>query len=301
MMDTMNTTVSIVFKTTLGLSTLLFACGGGGSDTNPGGDAGTIPAADADVSALTWTPLVTGSWSLPIGGENTNDVHSVVLDRDIYIGAIRPIEPIGTHHTVLDSGSTGILYASGVGTGEVIFPAGVGLKLSAGTTLNLQLHVFNTSGAAITGTSGVEIVEVPEAEVTKVADLFLPGPFDFQLGPMQETVHSGTCVVQQAQTIFALFPHMHQLGTHFKMSVVKSGSEQVVHDKSYDFNEQSFTSFEPIELAAGDTINTECTWLNSTAQGVFWGDSSTSEMCFSILYRYPALGSEDFCDDGFTP
>ncbi len=285
---------------------MLLACSGtdntngDNSDAAPMVDASTTPTADASDSELTWAPLITGDWTLAAGGENTSDNHSITLDRDIYIGAIRPIEPVGTHHTVLDNGGAGIIYASGVGTNEVIFPPGVGLKLTAGTTLNLELHTFNPSGSPISGTSGIEIVEVAEADVVNVADLFLPGPFDFQLGPMQETVHSGTCVVQQAQTIFALFPHMHQLGTHFKMSITKDGTEQMVHDKAYDFDNQAFTNFDPISLSPGDSINTECTWMNTGAQGVGWGDSSTSEMCFSILYRYPAI-SGDFCDDGVTP
>lgn len=291
---------------TIGLSaTLLLACGEGSEgtsfDASPDelADAGPNQA-DADTSGLVWTPLITGDWSLPAAGENSDDRHNITLDRDIYVGAIRPIEPFGTHHTVLDNGGAGIIYASGVGTNEVIFPEGVGLKMSAGTNLSLQLHVFNPTGAAISGTSGVEIVEVAEADVTHVADLYLPGPFDFQVAPMQETTHSGSCVVQQEQTLFALFPHMHQMGTHFKMSVVKSDVEQVVHDKPYNFDEQSFTGFAPITLSPGDQINTECTWVNPTAQTETWGDSSTDEMCFSILYRYPAISGTEFCDDGFV-
>jgi hypothetical protein len=259
------------------------------------------PQPDADLSGLVWTPLITGDWSLPAGEEDPSDDHSITLDRDIYVGAIRPIDPVGTHHTLLDNGGAGVIYASGVGTNEVIFPPGVGLKLTAGTTLNLQLHIFNPGGSAISGTSGVEIVEVAEADITDIADIFLPGPFDFVLAPMQQTVHSGSCTVTQAQTLFALFPHMHQLGTHFKMSVTKGGTEQMVHDKPYDFNEQTFTKFDPISLSPGDSVNTECTWLNTTAQGVFWGDGSNQEMCFSILYRYPALSDGEFCDDSFTP
>jgi hypothetical protein len=307
---------SFRLATTLGLSALLLGCGGGGgggddgngnnSDAAPGGDAttavdaGTTPQVDADVNGLVWTPLITGDWTLPAGGEYPSDNHSIVLDRDIYVGAIRPIDPAGTHHTLLDNGGAGVIYASGVGTNELIFPAGVGLKLSAGTELNLQLHVFNPSGSPISGTSGVEIVEVNEADVTNVADVMLPGPFLFQIAPMQQTVFSGTCTLQQAQTVFALFPHMHQLGTHFKMSVTKAGTEQMVHDDSYDFNEQSFTNFDPISLAPGDSINTECTWVNPGSENVTWGDSSNEEMCFSILYRYPAITDNSFCDDSLS-
>jgi hypothetical protein len=129
--------------TSLGLSALLFACGGGcggsgtDSDAAPALDSGITPQVDANVDELVWVSLVTGDWSLAAGGEDTNNNHAITLDRDIYVGAIRPIEPVGTHHTVLNNGGTGIIYASGVGTNEVVFPPGVGLKLTAGPTLNL--------------------------------------------------------------------------------------------------------------------------------------------------------------------
>jgi hypothetical protein len=249
---------------------------------------------DAGAEPLDWQPLITADWSLPPGGENTSDVHSVTLDRDIYVGAIRPIDPPGTHHTVMGyEGSTaGIIYASGVGTNQLVFPEGVGLKLPAGVQLTLQLHIYNTSENPLSGTSGVEIVEVAAADVVQEADLFLPGPFLFNLPPGQESTASGTCTVTQPQTVFALFPHMHQLGTWFKTSLEVDGQTMVLHDAAYDFNEQAFKAFAPIELSPGDKIMTECTWFNTLGQNVIWGESSDAEMCFSILYRFPAYGDE---------
>lgn len=79
-----------------------------------------------------------------------------------------PFSPLGTHHTVLAIGSLSTdntLYASGVGTNKVMFPKGVGLKIPAGELIVLQLHVFNTSAEALSGTSGIEIIEVPAAEI----------------------------------------------------------------------------------------------------------------------------------------
>lgn len=74
---------------------------------------------------------------------------------------------------------------------------------------------------------------------------------------------------------------------------------KVIHDDSYDFNHQAFIPFEPIALEPGDSITTECMWKNPTAQAVGWGESSTTEMCFSILYRYPAQddGGAGLCND----
>jgi hypothetical protein len=261
----------------------------GGADAPSGADSGT-PG--------NWTPLITGEWTLPAGGENTSDVHQIVLDRDIYVGAIRPIEPPGTHHTLLalDSiGSGNIIYASGVGTNEIVFPPGVGLRLTAGSTLALQLHVFNTSEDPLAGTSGVEIIEVAEADVQNVAGLWLPGPIALSIPPMQEHTQTGTCTASETVTIFAIFPHMHQLGSYFRTTLNVGGNDMILHDGPYNFTDQAFIPFEPLTLNAGDTITTECTWNNTTDQTVTWGESSTTEMCFSILYRYPVVSGPEFC------
>ena len=253
-------------------------------------------AADSDVP-LNWVPLITGEWSLQPFSENTSDSHSMTMDRSIYVGAIRPIAPVGTHHTVLgidgiDFGN--IIYASGVGTNAIVFPEGVGLKLDAGENIVLQLHLFNVTGEAISGTSGVEIVEVDAADVTMEADLFLPGPFAFSIPPMQEYTTQGTCTVDGSYSFFALFPHMHQLGTHFKTTLEIDGNDMVLHDDDYSFGDQAFIPFETIAVTAGDKVKTECTWNNTTNGNVMWGESSTTEMCFSILYRFPA-GPGEIC------
>ncbi len=274
------------------------AAGGDGSGGGDGGEA----AAGGGSTTSGWVPLITGSWELAEFDEITSDLHFVTLDRDIYVGAIRPISPPGTHHTVLALGSLGtsFLYASGVGTNELSFPAGVGLKLHAGDTLVLQLHVFNPAGEPLAGTSGIEVIEVSEADVQEVAELFLPGPTDLQIGPNQMTTQSGTCTVQAPTHVFALFPHMHQLGKRLKTTLTIAGEQTVLYDEPYEFAHQPFVGFEPIAMAAGDTVTTECTWENTTAELVGWGESSNAEMCFSIMYRYPATGSSSvggFCTE----
>lgn len=278
-------------KSLLAIAVMSSACGGGGgSDPTP--DAGT---------QLGWQPLITKGWTLDPGEEITSDIALDTLTKDVIVGGIRPIAPVGTHHTVLGRGTSGlqsgnIIYASGVGTNELMFPEGTGLRLEADTVIFLQLHIFNLTDEAIAGTSGVEVFVVEPETVTQEVDLFLPGPTELAIPANQTSTVTGTCTVAQPQTVFALFPHMHQLGTHFKTTINVGGADQVVHDAAYDFNEQSFLPIGPVEMAAGDSITTECTFNNTTAGTVGWGESSTTEMCFSILYRFPARGGE-FCDD----
>lgn len=272
--------------------------GGGGTGDGAGAEGGNAAQGSGGGTNLAWQPLMTAEWQLGPGEEITSDLHTFVLDRDMYIGGIRPIAPKGTHHTVLANGPAimgNIIYASGVGTNPLEFPPGVGLKLHAGDELTLQLHLFNTALESLSGTSGIEVVEIAPEDIQEEADIFLPGPIDLNIAPNQVTTQSGVCTVDSEQTIFAVFPHMHQLGTHFKTTLTIGGADTVIHDGAYDFNHQAFIRFEPIQLKPGDSITTECTWNNTTQQTVGWGESSTTEMCFSILYRYPAKADQGFC------
>jgi hypothetical protein len=277
----------------------LVACGGDDDGPGPADADNTTPDAGStpDGAPGDWSALITGDWSLEMGTENWLDFQHTI-PSDTYITAIRPIDPPGTHHTLLTIGAAmdgNVIYASGVGTGELVFPEGVGLKLTAGTVINLQLHLFNIGETTLTGTSGVEVITAAAADVVNEADIFLPGPFNLSIAPMTSTTQAGTCTVAASYSVFALFPHMHQMGTHFKTTLHTGGSDMVLHDADYSFYEQAFTSFTPIPLSAGDTITTECTWDNPTASPVGWGNSSTQEMCFSILFRYPAQNDSEFC------
>lgn len=272
---------------------VLFAACGSDSSTN---NMQTMPDAPGSTVGQ-WSELISKDWSLQPQSENENELQFLTLDRDIVVGGMRPVDPPGTHHTLLFRGLTGTnaIYASGVGTGELIFPEGKGLKLTAGTAIGVQLHIYNTGDEVLTGHSGIEILEVDAASVTEEIDLFLPGPRGSGLQiPTGMTTQSGTCTVGQTQTLFALFPHMHQWGVHFKTTLTVNGADQVLHDSAYDFEHQDVKTFAPITVNAGDKIKTECTYNNTTGATLTYGESSDTEMCYSLLYRYPKQNNE-FC------
>jgi len=124
--------------------------------------------------------------------------------------------------------------------------------------------------------------------------LLIAGPTNFSLPPGQQTKLSHTCAVNGNETMFTLFPHMHQLGVHIKTTVTLRGTPMVLHDGDYRFEEQYLLPVGPIAFQEGDSITTECTYQNPGPSTVRFGESSDTEMCFSILFRYPR-GTSTFC------
>jgi hypothetical protein len=290
-----------------------------GDDDSPAADA-QVASSDGgtDAGAGDWTDLVAGNWHLAPNSEGYFCATHTLTEKT-YVGGFKPINPVGTHHTVVSYGpangadsngapcSAGTenpnwIYASGVGTGELILPDGVGVVLEAGQQVHVNLHLFNTSDAALDGRSGVQIMKLDPSKVTHEAELFLPGPLQFTIPKGQTYSVTGNCTIEQNQTIFALFPHMHQTGTHFKTEIVRAGAAtETLWDAAYNFESQPFFNFTPVELKAGDKLATTCTWNNTTDANIGFGQSSKQEMCFSILMRYPrqpASQTGNFCWDG---
>ena len=303
---------------------LLVACGGnggGGDDDMPNPDA-TNPGPDAAVIPEGFTRLVGRTWSLPAPTGSASDQYRCVRftpTEDIYVTAIQAQAPAGTHHTVLSfAGSNGtsgadgnddgcnfteigmdMIYASGTNEGLLEFPTDVGLKLSAGQQLHLNLHLFNATDDVLSGETAI-LVKAQPTPPPMLAEFVFAGKFLFTIpaNPAPFTV-SGGCTSDKAYSIFAVWPHQHQLGTHQKVSVVRGGQTTVLHDGAYDFQEQNYYLQSPMfNVQVGDQIKVDCTWENTTGSVVRFGESSTQEMCFSGLYRFPAQNDGRFhCSD----
>jgi hypothetical protein len=289
------------------------ACGGG-----PDGGGDDTPAADAAVDPpdpAGWQSLLKGNWSLGASEEGYFCVYATV-PRDIHVKAFRPLTPLGTHHTVLtryqgsapdgtvrcSSGTNGptMIYGSGVGAPDFAFPPGVGLHLAAGTRLLLNLHLYNGSDAPLSGTSGALFQEAAPGEIQHLAELVLAGPTLSLAVPPGVSTQSGTCnvssIASQPIQVFALSQHMHKLGRHLRSVAVRGGTEIVLQDVPYNFEQQEFhLAPSPIELRPGDVVRTSCTFENASNTTVRFGESSDEEMCFTDLFYYPAQGARYIC------
>jgi hypothetical protein len=297
-------TPSLVFA--LGL--MVYGC------TDDGAADDTVDAAPIGPDAAPddgFTTLIQREWTIAPGSERFACVRLTVTE-DLYLTGFRAIAPAGTHHTVLKidhaptlpdgivNASCGsgadltrpLLFASGVGSAETLLPEGVALPVKAGDQLSLDLHLFNTSDVELSGVSGTQVRAVPKSAVVHEAEVLFGGNVKFTIDPTGQPVTiAGGCLFTQPATVFALWPHMHQLATHQKITRISDVSgETTLLDTPYSFDEQLSYAIDPLPMAAGDRLRVYCTYVNDTGQPVTHGESSTDEMCLFGIYRYPALG-----------
>ena len=311
-----------LFSLALVLSLFVPACGGGDDDTGDSGDNGDNPGdpdggggggnADADLPDG-FESLVIVDWTIPPPQGPEPDVYMcarLTVDEDMLLSGFTAISPVGTHHTVLSVGDGGgaadgqfecaffqnhdtLLFASGVGTDDFLFPEGVALPVQAGQQLFLNVHLFNVSENELSGISGVGVKKVEAAET--MAEFTFAGTFSIDIDAGDADAQaSGGCTLDEGATILNWWPHMHQLGEHMRVEI----NGDVVHDEAFRFAEQINYPTNR-EVSAGDEITVTCDYHTSNVD-VGWGDSSNQEMCFAGFYRYPATG-EAFCASGIPP
>ena len=271
-----------------------------------------------------WFTLIKADWTLAAGKEGYTCARATVPE-DMYIRAFQPIAPTGTHHTLFTfSEPTGesapdevftcdaatneqyMLFGSGVGTDPVEFPPGVAMKLTKGSRMMLNLHLFNVTTDSIGGLSGVQVRRVAPKDVVHEAEIVLAGKIAGLTVVPGVSKQTGSCAMEHDVTLFAVFPHMHQLGIHLKATAEPvAGSPRVLIDTPYSFEDQLYYPVNPLlNLKAGDQVSVDCEYSNPGAETVTFGDSSLAEMCFTGLFRYPKGASRFVCStfgDGGRP
>jgi hypothetical protein len=290
--------------------------GGAGATAGPAGPGGGAPGGGGPGGSAGgggdegWETLIDSSWTLARESEGYWCARKTVSE-EIWVGAFRALAPPGTHHTVVtvedatgpdDTGPCGpgslgpdMLFASGVGTDDLSFPEGVAVKVPAGKQILLNLHLFNTTPEEMKGVSGTLVRKRTPSASLKEAELVLAGTLAVLLPPNQETTLSGSCAFGGDATVVTVWPHMHQLGTHQKVVHHAAAGEAVWHDAAFSFAEQTNYPIPSSVVKAGESVEVLCTWKNTHPTLVTFGDSSTQEMCFAGLYRYPALQDGKFC------
>ena len=295
----------------VGVGVAVAACGGGSSgDDDPGNPDANVGTPDGgsqvDAGAGSFR-LIASDFTLGADGDEKWQCERKTMTEDVWITRFTPIAPDGTHHTLLaidnDPEADGtsdcqvsierdwtVLFASGLGSPPLNMPDGVAVHIAAGQQIVLNLHLYNFTSAPLNETSAIDVITTDPAGIDNEAQVILVGPLSFNFSTVGENFIDSSCTMSGNTNFFAVFPHMHQLGSHAQVDLTIGGVTQTVYDEPYDFEQQWFREYDPIPMHSGDQITMHCTYYNPEGRFVQFGESSDSEMCFAISYRFPPLG-----------
>lgn len=293
---------------------LVIGCGGSGLGGDDGDDTGSGSDASIDTPGPSFATLIERTWTIGPSQEAFM-CRRVKIETDTYITGFQAMSPTGTHHEFLTISTTAaplgdytcpgsnlepqLMFAGGVNTDDLAFPSGVAIKLTAGTYINLRLHLFNASDQPLTGTSGVRVKTMAAGDVVHEADMVFAGHNGFTI-PASSTPYdvTGGCIVPAQWHVFGLWPHMHAYGTHQRVQVKRGGNVMMTPiDDAYDFDHQKNYMMADTTINANDEIQVVCTYVNTTSPmaEINEGDNYSTEMCLTGIYKYPAGGGSDAC------
>lgn len=211
---------------------------------------------------------------------------------------IRPGNRRVLHHAILyanwpggtDDGTGNGVFVFGwaPGSNPDFYPEGVGKRIVAGATFNLELH-YTTVGSEQTDNTEVALYLRPgpqprNAETRQAHDI------SFSIPPgSPESQHTATYAFQSPATIYSLSPHMHFRGKWMKYELLlPGGKRQTLLDvPRYDFKWQlSYRLAQPVKVPAGAWMLVTGAFDNSDAnpanpnplKRVTFGQQSWDEM-----------------------
>jgi len=190
---------------------------------------------------------------------------------------------------------------------ELVFPndennVPVGFEIAPNQMLRIEFHTINTTQATlmVTGTAYMDAIPL-STTVTQsniafwgTENINIPAYSTFQTPVDFQAALPGT-------KSFAVTTHQHHLGTEMKIWYGSGATDttDVVADGTNWANPPLVMLDPPLSYAAGSGmgLSYQCTWNNTTASAVTFGESFNDEMCFLWHYYYPSQGFQ-ICSEG---
>jgi hypothetical protein len=213
--------------------------------------------------------------------------------------------PSGTHRRCNGIHPGAYLMAAWLpGTPTLTLPDDVGMEMPSGTTAQfiLENHYNNTARHQnASDNSGVKVCATKKPKAQHAAIHWL-GSELITLLPGSTGSATGTCTPASKEPIHILgiIPHMHRLGKHVNMTILRAnGSSEVMHNAPFEFENQAIYT-KKLVLNPGDRVRTTCDYMNDTNAVVTLGEKTTQEMCYMFTLAYP-VGSMNTGGDYRNP
>src|SRR5262249_46675923 len=145
-------------------------------------------------------------------------------------------------------------------------------RIPKGQALLANAHYINTTDHPIDGQAVIDIKTAPADMSKKVITLFTNVATSFSVPAAQSGQADATCVAGQDTDVFYFGNHMHGYGTSAFSQLIRANGEKVSlrEDPTWRPEEEFNPVFAkwpltaPVHIAKGDTVQTHCTWQNTT-------------------------------------
>jgi hypothetical protein len=261
------------------------------------------------------TPPVRG---IPAAADETLCTYlDAETDRDLDVTAYMGYQTtLGAHHVILyaaqnkqpadthecnenDMLNARYLAGGGADSPPAPLPDGVVLRVPAHTQIMIQHHWINTTDGPIDGQAAFNITVEPSKPENVTAQLFTNVTTKLSLDPGAGSGHA-SCKVATDMNFFMIGGHAHELGTHITIQVSPARQgPPVIYDTpwngEYQFNppKNTYTKQAPFVMMAGDQMDIDCTYNNTTNARVEF----PREMCLVFGFYFPADNQVN-CVDG---
>lgn len=214
-----------------------------------------------------------------------------IRDGDVQGGPGQPTPLKGLGEQYIIGGSLGT-------TEDLDLPDDVGLRVPRGPNVmqRLEVHYVNSGAEPAFDASGFEVCMTSHKRPKEAAAHWL-GTLLINVPAASEAEASTTCrpyLQSEPVHVMSVAPHMHRSGVHATMTIERGdGSQETLIDAPYDFQHQTaYTvpmdgSTPEVVVHPGDAIKSTCRFLNQGATPIVWGERSTDEMCFMVVFAWP--------------
>lgn len=187
--------------------------------------------------------------------------------------------------TIASMGYHVFFAGSQAAAGDFTFPAGVAMRVPAGTRLDINSHYVNSTTRSITGEAEANLYTVPAAQVQFEAAALNLNNTDLTLPSGRDTTIRKTFKFTKLTRVLMLTSHMHKRGLRFVVRIsggLRNG-EVVYQNEAWD-HPLILSLDTPLVLQPGDGLTSEVTYRGDPSKTVRFGLTSEDEM--SIIFGY---------------
>jgi hypothetical protein len=180
------------------------------------------------------------------------------------------------------------VFVSATGSHDLQLPDGTGFIIQPKTQYVLQIHMLNATEQPLDIRGGINLTYADPTGL-QPAGIYAIGNQEINIpaGATDYTV-SEPCMTGKTLNIFAVLPHMHELGTEFDVTLQQQGGSATpwYTVDPWVFGNQPVAPMTYVSPPT-DMWNVTCHWDNPTNAPVTYGESTTNEMCYFVFFYYP--------------